>query len=57
MNGAKKMAKQTALSVICFLGFPSTRLSRGMPFYAAEQKNMKCRIKWLDFIAGMCYYN
>lgn len=45
MNGAKKMAKQTALSVICFLGFPSTRLSRGMPFYAAEQKNMKCRNK------------
>lgn len=45
MNGAKEMAKQTALSVICLFGFPSTRLIRGMPFYAAEQKNMKCRNK------------
>ena len=45
MNGAKEMAKQTALSVICLFRASEYRLSRGMPFYAAEQKNMKCRNK------------
>ena len=50
------MAKQTALSVIyLFRGFRVPDLAGGMPFYAAEQKNMKQGIKWLDFISEMCY--
>lgn len=46
MNGAKEIAKQTALTVIClFRGFRVPGLAGFMPFYAAEQKNMKCRNK------------
>lgn len=46
MNGAKEMAKQTALSVIClFRGFRVPDLAVVMTFYASEQKNMKCRNK------------
>lgn len=46
MNGAKEMAKQTALSAICLFRVSEYPVyPGGMPFYAAEQKNMKCRNK------------